>query len=148
RDGFGGGVARGVTPERPGQAHLGSPALSLLGQALVELGDLVHVAPAEGGFEIDDLVVPPVEVVGDVRDFLVDAVGRVRHDPPRRSPPDTSTVNACWQAGQVSSARVWPSWLTRRYRSCRNARSEAKRCSMTQSVTSTSPSLVMTRASS
>ncbi|MEU8354177.1 aldehyde dehydrogenase family protein, partial [Streptomyces sp. NPDC048845] len=31
----------------------------------------------------------PVEVVGDVRDLLVDAVGRVRHDSPRRLPPSS-----------------------------------------------------------
>ena len=55
----------------------------------------------------------PMKVIGDVRDFLVNGVGRVRHGSPGR-PPATSTVNPCWQAGHVTAARVWPSWFTRR----------------------------------
>ena len=63
--------------------------------------------------EVEDVVEGPVEVVGDVRDLLVDPVGRVRHDSPRR-PPARSMVNRCEHSGQVTAARVWPSALIRR----------------------------------
>src|SRR5437899_7050177 len=107
---------------RSRHAHTaGSPAPVL---ALVDPLDLPHEALPQGVLEVEDLVERPVEVIGDVRDLAVEAVGRVRHDSPRR-PPATSTENSCLHAGQVTAARVWPSWLTRRYRSCRKATSEA-----------------------
>src|SRR5690606_20888482 len=108
---------------------------------------LLYEPPAHGVLEIEDVVQRPVEVVGHVRDLLVQAVGVGGHDPPRRSPA-TSTVNSCLHDGQVTAARVCPSELMRRYRSCRNARSEAKRSSTIPAWTSVIvPRRVMTRAS-
>jgi hypothetical protein len=46
-----------------------------------------------------------VKVVSDVRDLVVDTVGRVRHDSPRRLPP-SSTSKGCSQCGHVTPARV------------------------------------------
>ena len=60
-----------------------------------------------GVLHVEDVVERPVEVVGHVRHLLVDAVGGVRHDSPRR-PPERSTAKRCWHCGQVTAARVWP----------------------------------------
>src|SRR5512139_2030450 len=112
-------------------ARAGARGSLLLGQALVDPADLLDEAQPQGVLEVEDRVHRPVEVIGDVRDLLEQAVGRVRHDSPRRCSPATSTVKAWLQAGQVTWAWVWPSWLIRRYRSCRKARSEANRPSIT-----------------
>src|SRR4051794_34558022 len=117
-------------------------------QSVVDSADLLDEPPANRMLEVEDLFERPVEVVGDVRDLLEELVGRVRHDSPGAS-PDRSTVNWCWQAGHETSACVCPSWFTRRYRSCRNARSDANRPSITPFVTWGSvPSRVITRPSS
>ena len=87
--------------------------LLLLGQAAVDTRDLVDEAPAIGMLEIEDLLEPPVEVVGDVRGLLVELVRPVRQDPPRRSPA-ISTLNSWLQAGQLTATWLVPSWLTRR----------------------------------
>src|SRR4051812_15144331 len=58
----------------------------------VDAGDLLHVPETLRMLEVEDVVVRPVEVVGDVRDLLVDPVSRVRHDSPRR-PPARLMVN-------------------------------------------------------
>src|ERR1700685_135288 len=87
-------------------------------------------------------------MVGHVRHLLVQPVGRVRHGSPWL-PPAKSTVNRSPQAGHLTAALVWPSVLILRYRSCRKARSDAKRFSTTEERTSSStrvPSRVMTRA--
>src|SRR4051812_14423310 len=85
--------------------------------------------------EIDDLLERPVEVVRHVGDLLEQALWIERHDPPRPSPV-TSTSKSLPQDGQLTAARVCPSWLTRRKRSCKKARSEANSCSITPGVTS------------
>src|SRR5690242_18914111 len=138
-----GGAAAGVSfllhhiPASPSLAHPG-----------VDPGDLGDVGQPVGVFEVEDVVEGPVQVVGDVRDFLVQPVGRVRHDSPRR-PPATSTTKLWPHSGQATPALVWPSLLTRRYMSCRNARSDANRFSMIPECTSVmSPIRVTTRASS
>jgi hypothetical protein len=61
---------------------------------LIEPTDLLDVAAPIGMLEIEQWIEPPVEVKGDVRDLLVELVGRVRHDSPRR-PPATSTAKEC-----------------------------------------------------
>lgn len=61
--------------------------------------------------QIEQLVQRPVEVVGEVSDFLVEQVGRVRHDSPGRPPPARSTAKFSWQDGQVTAALVCPSAL-------------------------------------
>ncbi len=58
--------------------------------------------------QIQQIVHRPVEMEGDVRDLLIDPVGRVRRYSPRR-PPATSMANSCSQLGQVTAALVWPS---------------------------------------
>lgn len=109
--GVGRGGGRSLGPlEWPGQAHGGSV---LLVQPAIDRRDLADEALPVGVLELEDLVERPVQVVGDVRDLLVEAVGRVRQDPPRRSPA-ISTVNSCRQAGQATAAWVVPSWLMRR----------------------------------
>ena len=111
--------------------------LLLLVQAAVDRRDLVDEALPVRVLEREDLVERPVEVVGHVRDLLVEPFGCVRQDPPRRSPA-ISTVNSWLHAGQVTAAWLMPSWLTRLYRSCRNARSDANMFSMIPGCTSPS----------
>ena len=53
----------------------------------------------------------------------------IRHDSPRLSPA-TSTQNSEPQVGHDVRIRLWPSRLTRRYRSCKKATSAAKSSSM------------------
>ena len=78
-----------------------------------EAADLLDVPSSLGMLEVEDLGPRPSEVEGDVRDLVVQGVGRVRHDSPRR-PPARSMVKPCPHSGQVTPALVWPSWLTRR----------------------------------
>lgn len=68
---------------------------------------------AQRVLEVEDVGQGPVEVVGDVRDLLEQALGRVRQNPPWPLPA-TSTVNSFSHVGHVTSACVWPSWLTLR----------------------------------
>ena len=79
----------------------------------VDPADVVDVHHTVGVFQVEQGVQRPVQVVGEVRDLLLQAVGRVRDYSPRRL-PDRSRVNSWLQAGQVTAARVWPSALTRR----------------------------------
>ena len=105
-----GGSCRLLTlAERPG--HRGAP--SLLGHPDVDPADLVDQSLPHRVLQVEDRVERPVEVVGDVRDLLPEAVGRVRQDPPGASPA-MSTANSWLQEGQVTAASVWPSWLMRR----------------------------------
>src|SRR5512139_3910620 len=98
-------------------ARAGARSSLLLGQALVDPADLLDEAQPQGVLEVEDRVHRPVEVIGDVRDLLEQAVGRVRHDSPRRCSHATSPGNAWLYAGQVTDSCVWPSALMRRYRS-------------------------------
>ena len=66
-----------------------------------------------GMLQLEDLLERPVEVVRHVRDLLEETVGRVRHDPPGRSPP-RSIVTSARQDGQVTEISALPSWLMRR----------------------------------
>ena len=75
---------------------------------LVDPSDLPGKSLTLVMLEIEQVVERPVEMEGDVRDLLVDPVGRVRHYSPRR-PPATSTANSWLQLGQVTAARVCPS---------------------------------------
>src|SRR5262249_11625917 len=129
----------------PPGPHSSSPPLT---DRSVNLRYLADVPTPLRVLHIEDVVRSPVEMEGDVRDLLVQRVGRVRHDSPRR-PPARFTAKVCPHSGQTTPARVWPSLLTRRYMSCRNARSEANRFSITPAWTSvTVPIRVITRASS
>src|SRR3954471_18066569 len=96
--------------------------LLLLVQSAVDRGDLADEALTVRVLELEDRVEGPMQVVSHVRDLFIEPVGRVRQDPPRRSPA-ISTVNSWLHAGQVTAAWLVPSWLTLRYRSWRNARS-------------------------
>src|SRR6476646_8809479 len=139
------GPGRAAPPPSGRTATAGAPS-RLLSESLVDPADLVDEPQPERMLEVEDRVHRPVEVVGDVRDLFEQSVGRVRHDSPRRCSPATSTVNPWLQLGHVTDAWVWPSWLIRRERSWRNARSEAKRPSMTPVCTwGTLPSRVTTR---
>src|SRR5262249_11705108 len=102
------------------QGHIAGSPPSLAGPG-VDPGDLGGVPEPVGVFQVEDLVQRPMEVVSEVRDLLVQPVGRVRHDSPRR-PPARSMSNPLPHLGQVTAARVCPSLLIRRYRSWRNAR--------------------------
>ena len=44
--------------------------------------------------EVHQTVVVPMEVIGDVRDLLIETVSRVRQNPPE-APPATSTMKVC-----------------------------------------------------
>jgi hypothetical protein len=81
--------------------HRSPPAL----HACVDPRDLVGPPSALGVLEVEQVVEGPVEVVGDVRDLLVQPVDRVRRYSPRR-PPATSTAKSVPQEGQVTAARV------------------------------------------
>ena len=94
------------------RSSLSGPSSALLDSG-VQRADLRDEPLALEVIEIEDLLTRPVQVVRDVRDLLVQPVGRVRLYSPRR-PPDTSTANRCEQDGQVTAARVCPSVLTRR----------------------------------
>ena len=59
----------------------------------VDTPDFLDEPLPYGMFEVEDVVERPVEVVGEVRGLLVEALGRVRHDSPGASPA-TSTVNS------------------------------------------------------
>ena len=85
----------------------------LFGQAPVDPRDLIDEAVPVRVLQVEDLVHGPVKVVGDVRDLLEEAVGRVRQDSPGEAPP-ISTLNSWRQAGHVTEARDVPSWFTRR----------------------------------
>ena len=87
--------------------------LLLFREAPIDAGDFLDDALADRMLEIENLFERPVQVIRHVRDLLEEAVGRVRHNPPRR-PPAMSTVNWCLQSGQVTAACVCPSWLIRR----------------------------------
>ena len=119
----------GWRSERPFHQIAGAVDLS------VDVTDRVDEGPPQRMLHRQDRFERPVEVVGDVRDLFHQLLGRVRHDPPGASPL-MSTANPCAHVGHVTSTRVPPSWLIRRYRSCRNARSEANRFSMTRLSTS------------
>src|SRR5437660_246492 len=60
------------------RGHTGGSPAPILG--LADPLDLPHEALPQGMLEVEDLVERPVEVVGDVRDLAVEALGRVRHD--------------------------------------------------------------------
>ncbi len=117
-------AARGSGPGSDGPGRL-SPSASRLPLSqdsspisdsplpLVEPGDLLDVPLSFAVFQIEQFVERPVEVISEVRDLLVEALGRVRHDSPRR-PPARSTAKCSWQEGQVTAARVCPSALIRR----------------------------------
>ena len=81
------------------------PSLLAVVQPSVDLGYLVDETGPEGMLQIEDVVHPPVQVVGDVRDLLVESVGRVRQDRPSTSPA-TSTTKSCSHCGQVTAAWV------------------------------------------
>lgn len=104
------GPVRGGLRRSLSQTAMGLPNLVHPG---VDARDLLDVTGALGVGEAEDLRSRPVEVVGDVRDLLVETVGPVRHDSPRRLPA-RSTSKDVSQFGQVTSARVWPSALIRR----------------------------------
>lgn len=55
--------------------------------------------------EVEQIVEAPVEVVGDVRDFLEQPVGPVRRYSPRRLPA-RSTVKSWLHCGHVTAARL------------------------------------------
>ena len=88
---------------------LGSP--TSLGSG-VHPSDVVDVPEPVGVLQVEQGVQRPVQVVGQVRDLLLQAVSRVRGYSPRRL-PDKSMVNSWWQAGHVTAACAWPSALTR-----------------------------------
>src|SRR3954468_791369 len=120
--------------------RLVSVVATVAGVDLADLGD--HPLPRLV-VHVQDLREAPVQVVADVRDLLPQPIGRVRHDPPGASPA-MSTANSWPQCGQATATSACPSWLIRRYRSCRNARSEANRFSTRNaSMSRTSPSRVM-----
>ncbi len=123
----------GGTRDAAAGRRSGVPLL-VTSRGCVEPADVCDELLAERVLEVEDVGQRPVEVIGDVRGLLEQAVGRVRQDPPWPLPA-TSTVNSCSQSGQVTSAWVWPSWLTRRYRSCRKARSTANSPSTTRGST-------------
>src|SRR5690606_6087933 len=130
-----------------GEGARGDPTVVrvVAAEQAVDLADLFDDLLAHRMLEVQDGVERPVEVVGDVRDLFEESVGRVRHDSPVTSPA-MSTVNSVEQCGQVTAACEWPSWLIRRYRSWRNARSEANRFSTTNVSTSANvPSAVIVR---
>src|SRR5690242_21678540 len=74
---------------------------------------MTQISLTIGVFEIEQIVQRPVQMKGQVRDLLVQAVGPVRHDSPRRLPAK-STANSLLQFGQATLAWVWPSRLMRR----------------------------------
>lgn len=74
---------------------------------------MVDIGQPVGVLEVEQSVQRPVQVVSEVRDLLVETIGRVRDYSPRRL-PDRSTVNSCLQAGHVTAACVLPSVLIRR----------------------------------
>lgn len=86
---------------------------SVARDAGVEGTDLADESLTLRMLEVEDVLPGPVQVVGDVRDLLVQPIGRVRQDSPRR-PPETSTAKWCSHDGQVTVALVWPSVFTRR----------------------------------
>jgi hypothetical protein len=87
--------------------------LLLFAQPLIDRCDLADETLAVGMLELQDVVKRPMQVVGNVRNLLVQPLGRVRQDPPRRSPA-ISTVNSWLHAGQVTAVWLVPSWLTLR----------------------------------
>jgi len=111
--GPGGGTRRWRTGIRttppPPSGHRSAPSF----YALIDFCDLAGKALALAMLQIEQIVERPMEVISDVRDLFVKAFGRVRRYSPRR-PPATSTANSCSQFGQVTAARVCPSWLIRR----------------------------------
>ena len=75
----------------------------LFGQAPVDPRDLVDEAVPVRVLQVEDLVHGPVKVIGDVRDLLEEAVGRVRQNSPGRSPA-TSTSKSAPHEGHVTAA--------------------------------------------
>jgi hypothetical protein len=59
----------------------------------VDPSDVVEVGQPVGVFQVKQGVQRPVQVVGEVRDLFMEAVGRVRDYSPRRL-PDKSMVNS------------------------------------------------------
>ena len=96
----------------------------------IERGNHLSHSPANVVGEIQNVVKRPVQVIGQKSDLLPEAIGSDRRYSPG-APPPTSTRTVSLQLGQVTSANVEPSVLTRRYRSCRNARSVAHNPPMT-----------------
>ena len=78
-----------------------------------EVGDGTDEALPRGVLEVEHLGERPVIVGTDEGELVLERMLAVGHDSPRR-PPVRSTVNSLPHAGQSTSARAWPSWLTRR----------------------------------
>jgi hypothetical protein len=66
---------------------------------------VVEVHQPVGVFQVEQGVQRPVQVVSEVRDLFLQAVGRVRDYSPRRL-PDRSMANSWLQAGHVTAARA------------------------------------------
>src|SRR2546422_6327492 len=112
-------------------------------QPLVELCDLSDPPPPLPAIQRQDLVSRPVEVEGDVGYLLEQPLrGVANHSP--TLPTSTSNARSHW--GHLTVNRSWPFSLTRRYKSCRNARSPAYNPSTTFGLISVrSPRRVITR---
>src|SRR5690349_13218470 len=89
----------------PSPSPSAGPILYFPLQALVDARHLGHPALPLAVFHPHHLVVGPVQIVGDVRYLLVQAIRGVAHHPPT---PAVSTSISPWQCGQATSTRLWP----------------------------------------
>jgi len=115
----GGGTAAGVrcTVTSLTSWRMWIATLPASAQLPVDLGDLLHPAPAIGVFELQDDFQRPVEVIGDVGYLLVEPVQGVAYDSPR--PTTVSTSKSCPHSGHFVDTIVLPFSLIRRYSVCR-----------------------------
>src|SRR5262249_6518996 len=78
---------------------------------LVDASDLLDPSLPFAVFHPHDLVVGPVQVVGEVRSLFAQPRRGVARPPPRLA---VSTSKSPWQCGQVTASRVCPCSFRRR----------------------------------
>ena len=96
----------------PTKRPLHDPSRPVVVELTVDGRNLLDKAPAGRVFHVQDRIQRPVEVVGDVCDFLIEAILGVTSYAPPNEPKSKS--NSCSQWGHAVFTSAEPSSLIRR----------------------------------